>query len=1003
MSVNVEQTALMEYLRAKEVKYFSKAKELREEVEKWLGYIPQTFPHYTRHTVHHSDEIILQASKLLFNDEDPNKPVIAMTPIEAYILIASAYLHDSGMVASDREKMEIIRSEEWKLWTSESGGGAKRWQEIQKLREGQEPANDVIRNFLADLQTRFLIAEFIRRAHHWRAADVVKQHQSLLGRFAFDDPVLQRTIGDVCVAHGLRQHELEDNERYPERRDIMGQTVNVRCLAIALQLGDLLDMRYDRACPLLLNAACPLPADSLAHWTQYQRITHFLTATDQIEITAECETQEEHRVLQDWCQWIVDEVRNAKVLMARATRHKDWELPRVGFDGNQQTIKIRKSPKANYIPSKWMLKLDQEAIFKRLIYDVYDNPHVFIRELIQNALDANRCQMYSDLQREGLPTPESPTQVPEEFRARYSVKISLVESEMQNALSGEVEKRQVLTIEDSGIGMDEEIIKRYFLQVGRSYYTTDEFRRNFHFVPTSRFGIGFLSVFAVSDHVTVETYKPGSPNQNGSIRLTLTGPRTYLLTERGQRRSCGTYIEVFLREPMSQGTLTSLVSNWCKRVEFVIIVNDLRLESTIVSERADEFTCEVPDATEEGARLVVRSFPVDRPGIEGELYVFARVDNSGEFWAAWDWVKYRYPTITPRAIAPDFPDRLICFHGISMLEGSNLSGPMGMRIDYRGDTYQPTMSRENFGGHRARIRGLDPRIESRWEELLRQHLATSQLANGEEGWKYKQRLVKDFPISSFWASLPETIRVHKEESVQLVSLEQIQAMPVITTFVGPWAKENKDDQNYIPTSSIPSIAVDDLAYLSAEHRAEVFNGRSVERVRWVENVYLAIDWKLCLGNNELIEVQYRSFMEVVALPSEPDIVGCMIHKTLDRVYGHILLNANNSLVRWLVSVNRCCKQGKHGLRKEQINTLSNLIDNCVRYKYENKFDELRAYLRGWRDLPHIPPELYPPMIELTEGMFRLSPPILEGNEPNESLDQVTRRYKRRQKPKSGRK
>ena len=93
-------------------------------------------------------------------------------------------------------------------------------------------------------------------------------------RVAFDDPALLGTIGDVCAAHGLQQGELDDRDRFPERRDIQGQLVNVRFATILFRMGDLLDMSQDRACPLLLNAACPLPPDSLAHWTQYQRIVH---------------------------------------------------------------------------------------------------------------------------------------------------------------------------------------------------------------------------------------------------------------------------------------------------------------------------------------------------------------------------------------------------------------------------------------------------------------------------------------------------------------------------------------------------------------------------------------------------------------------------------------------------------------------------------------------------------------------------------------------------------
>jgi len=265
-------SSLLGFLKAHAGLYYGKTLELREAVKGWLAYVPHSFPHYTRHTIEHSDEIIAQMSKLLF--ADTRQPIVDLSPVEAYVLVAAAYLHDAGMVVSDSEKARIIESQEWRQWTAGSGGGAKRWAEIQLLRTGPEPRDDNIRHFLADVQTRFLIAELIRRVHHVRAGDVIREHQSALGRFAFDDLMLSRTIADVCIAHGLRHFELDDPERFPDRRDIRGEPTNVRFLAIILRLGDLLDMSHDRACPVLLNAACPLPGDSLAHWTQYQRLTH---------------------------------------------------------------------------------------------------------------------------------------------------------------------------------------------------------------------------------------------------------------------------------------------------------------------------------------------------------------------------------------------------------------------------------------------------------------------------------------------------------------------------------------------------------------------------------------------------------------------------------------------------------------------------------------------------------------------------------------------------------
>lgn len=978
MSVEPHKTALMAYLKSVDDGYYGKVLELRDAVKGWLAYIPETFPHYTRHTVEHSDEIVLQISKLLFKNDDPSQPIIRLSPVEAYIVIAAAYLHDAGMVSADKEKLEILTTnEEWKRWTTGDGGGAKRWQEIEKLRQDERRDYET-RHFLADLQTRFLIAEFIRRRHHLRAADVIKQHQQHLGRFAFDDPMMQRTIAEVCVAHGLRPHELEDQGRYPDRRDIRGYAVNVRFLAILLRLGDLLDMSYDRACPLLLNAANPLPADSLAHWTQYQRIVHRLTSPDRIELTAECHNQEEHRVLQDWCQWIADEVSQAQILMGRVKLHEDWQPPVATLGVPGSTIEVKPAPNANYIPSNWTFELDHEAVLKILIREVYEDPLVFIRELIQNALDANRTQMYADLLKEHIAPPEYPTQVEEERRRRYTIRISLEQRKIKNELSGEEEERQVLVINDAGIGMDEEIIKRYFLQIGRSYYTTNEFQREFRFVPTSRFGVGFLSVFAVSDRVIVETYKATSPHRSEPIRLTLTGPRNYLLVEKGDKRTSGTRIEVLLREPIMQGQLTHLVTKWCRRVEFPVFVDDLGTQQTITAETPEQFATEMPDATEEGAKFIIRAFPVNASGIEGELYVFARVNNKGERWDVWSDIRYSYPIAHPHITVPTLPESLICLHGISLAENDYVF-PLGMfsvfraRLDYRGDKLHPTVSRSS--SHLVN-QPPDAEILFRLEEILREHISTSSYAKGKYGWKYKQSLSENYPLHTFWASLPEMVPVRRNGQAQLESLKNIREVEVVKVIL------HKDqllpshlvkrpiefNENICQGIEGCIMLGTEITELSTSHRSSIFRGRSITNIRWLPADYLIADW--ILGpTNSVLTINYRQYW-FSSLPAKiviGAVLGMVPTTGLDSDY--IVFNSDHPFISWLIRVREACDQGQYGLKVEQF---KNLFDLTLSALTELWLGTLIEYLSNWRKLPGLPEELYPPTTDLTPEMFNLS-------------------------------
>ena len=62
MIIDLQQIALVGYLRAHNDLYCGKVLGLRQVVQNWLSYIPQTFSHYTRHTMQYNDDIVAQVS-----------------------------------------------------------------------------------------------------------------------------------------------------------------------------------------------------------------------------------------------------------------------------------------------------------------------------------------------------------------------------------------------------------------------------------------------------------------------------------------------------------------------------------------------------------------------------------------------------------------------------------------------------------------------------------------------------------------------------------------------------------------------------------------------------------------------------------------------------------------------------------------------------------------------------------------------------------------------------
>ena len=978
MPIDVRQTALVRWLEANNSIYFGKSLELRNEIAGWLAYVPHTFPHYTRHTIDHSESIILQLSKVLFRNDNLNSCTINLSATEAYILVAAAYLHDAGMVASDAEKKALLEDEDWRKWVTGEGGAAERWNEIEKFRMGDHPANGATRNFVADLETRFLLAEFVRRIHHERAANVIQQHQSSLGRFAFDDPELETAISEICVGHGLRREMLDDRVRYPLLRQIRGDDVNVRLLAILFRLGDLLDLQSDRACPLLLNAACPLPAESYAHWSQYRQIRHRAVSPDVIELRAECMNSEEHRVLRDWCQWIVDEVAATPALLAGSLRHADWHPPRASMFGNSPTIQILPAPAATYYARDWRFELNEQSIFQRLIADVYDEPNIFIRELIQNSLDAMRCRIYEDLTKAGENAPTLPTRIKKEIRDKYKLQIRIWNSTVENKMSGENEERATFEINDCGIGMDEEIITKHLLQVGKSFYTTSEFRRRYKFVPTSQFGIGFLSVFAVSDQIKVETYREANRNTGEAIKLVFSGPRNYVIVERGTRRKLGTSVSVQLNlnRNFRPGEVTGYIRDICPLVEFPIEVDDFGDISLIEAEISSNYLFKVEDYSEEGGVFELKSYKVLDEEVEGDLFFLIHRNKNGiEDWTRMRWYRNEYLKHYPYAEVPKLPHGMTCFHGIWADRSTYPFVGLIEWRDYRGSQSRTGLSREHvFLGHYGRRVDSRPRaFQEHLIEILNEHIDRE----GKHGdWEYLQRLADVYPIEGeFWAKKPNMIPMYSKGSKAQTSFAEFCSFQKITELMSRHAQVGLGGSKYtnvsVPDPKFRSIerAITrfDLSRLCDDHASNLFSGRKPSNPRFIGKHYFSVDWSLDDGwSSMFVPTSWRFSSTQVFSCEFADEWPVVIYVERNfRSHDYMLFNVRNSMAKWLIRIFSRTIAVNLMKFNTQLEQWWDLIHNVTRYEHQ-EISSLNKYLNDWRKIQNLPLELQPPMGEFPD-------------------------------------
>ena len=162
---------------------------------------------------------------------------------------------------------------------------------------------------------------------------------------------------------------------------------------------------------------------------------------------------------------------------------------------------------------------------------LYSDKRVFLRELIQNAVDACNYRKLGD--------------------PSYSPAIAL---EFNDDVS-------TIKVRDNGIGMTRQWIEKYFLAIGISFYQSNEIRNvtrdsriDFGFI--SQFGIGFLSSFQVADKIIIKTRKASSPG----LMITINGLRDYF-DVKVLEEDCPTGTEVTLHLRKAQ-------TKYCRSMEY---------------------------------------------------------------------------------------------------------------------------------------------------------------------------------------------------------------------------------------------------------------------------------------------------------------------------------------------------------------------------------------------------------------------------------------------------
>ncbi len=460
-SKKIEETALWQ-IYASKCSTCSKrslwVKEVYENAIRYLLDVRQTFKNYTLHDETHVLNV-LDAMGGLLGDY-----VEYLTIGEMELLILAACLHDLGMVYTDEEKQQCYEDE------------------IACRKFLKEFCPELL-GHLPEEWTEDIRQWYLRTLHPFRLPEVLlnKEWKELFERCPLE-VVPKRCILAVCLAHGENPKNLNNNK---DLEYLSANDVSPLFCALLLRLGDLLDFDDTRAPKVLYNYV-ECNEKSRAEWDKHQASAGFryfdTPSTNDLPYKARCTNPGIEHAIRDFLDWIDDELNNCVKLQKYCNNwQQKFPFPRAV---------LRDEIEADgYMSGDFCLTMDQTQILKLLTgKDIYDSPNVFVRELLQNAIDAVllRGEMEHDF-------------IPEDSR------IDLWE---WNDKEGNIWFR----IDDQGTGMTLGMLQRYFLKVGNSYYTSRELEKDLYdcnqtkiYRGISCFGIGFLSCFLCGDYIEVST------------------------------------------------------------------------------------------------------------------------------------------------------------------------------------------------------------------------------------------------------------------------------------------------------------------------------------------------------------------------------------------------------------------------------------------------------------------------------------------------------------------
>lgn len=506
------------------------------------------FQEYTDHSFSHVHDMLETATWLI-----PPETQEEMTPADWLMLVLSIYFHDIGLLVTKEEFDNRYKDSDFKSFLENPVLPADKHNQFKaKLESIQQ-----------DEAERLRYQEYVRYSHGKRVRgwlegksacdDKFSSMRSIIGELVKPlEQTIRRDLALLCESHTL--NNIENVTLFKTSQPYGGQdeTVNLQYCAVILRTVDLVQITRKRTPGVLYQLINPSDPQSQIEWQKQSAVRTVRPALGRdrdgkVSSNALSDTIEVHATFDDPNGFfgLTSYLLYAQAELAQSYNaiHKSQKNVLKNYSFPWKTINTDNIDTEGFLTDSFEFELDQHKILELLTgHTLYNDTTVVLRELTQNALDAVRLQA--------------------EIEKANSEDIGHV------AVLWNSEQRS-LTISDNGTGMTQEVIESHLLKVGSSRYQDAKFKEkhpNFHSI--SRFGIGVLSAFMVSDDVEITTCSEEEDQARRIALRSVHGKYLIKLLDKVTDRASlpmyphGTSIRIVLRPTAKIGDILKVARSW---------------------------------------------------------------------------------------------------------------------------------------------------------------------------------------------------------------------------------------------------------------------------------------------------------------------------------------------------------------------------------------------------------------------------------------------------------